>query len=200
MTALVEAGIEDETLVVYASDHGDFVGNHGMVEKAAAGHNVYEDILNVPLILKYPGSIKGGWRTAELVSLVDVLPTLIEVLGLKVPARTHPMQGQSLAGLILKNESLNRAYLVSESWSQATVITTEHKLGIMLDPTNVHRSWDYRDFGDMFFDRVADPLEVKNGIDEPAYQPTISKLRSYFQAFTQEVPATGKTERLQKSD
>ena len=59
LNTLEEAGIEDETIVIYTSDHGDFVGNHGMVEKAAAGHNVYEDILNVPLIFKIPGKTEG---------------------------------------------------------------------------------------------------------------------------------------------
>jgi arylsulfatase len=194
LAALVEAGIEEETLVIYTSDHGDFVGNHGMVEKAAAGHNVYEDILNVPLIVKYPGRVKNGRRTAELVSLVDVLPTLVDLLGLKVPELKYPMQGDSLAGLILKDTAMNRPYVVSESWSQATVITQTHKLGIMLDPTAVHKGWDYRDFGDMFFDRVADPLEVQNGINSSAYQPTIAKLQAYYECFKQAVPATGKTE------
>jgi hypothetical protein len=104
------------------------------------------------------------------------------------------MQGESLAGLILKNKPMNRAYVVSESWSQATVITPTHKLGIMLDPTAVHKSWDYRDFGDMFFDRVADPLEVQDRINGEDYQPAIAKLRSYYEQFKQTVPATGKAE------
>ena len=199
LAALEDAGIEDETLVIYTSDHGDFVGNHGMVEKAAAGHNVYEDILNVPLIVKYPGNIEHGRRTAELVSLVDVLPTLVDLLGLDVGALRYPMQGDSMAGLILQNSPMNRDYVVSESWSQATVITREHKLGIMLDPTAVHQSWDYRDFGDMFFDRAADPLEVQNGIHETRYQPAIQRLRSHYREFQQGVPATGKMERIKQA-
>lgn len=69
----------------------------------------------------------------------------------------------------------------------------------MLDPTPVHKSWDCRAFGDVFFDRVADPLELENGINDSAYQPTISKLRSYFEDFTQRVPALGKAERVKQS-
>ncbi len=196
LIALEEAGIEEDTLVIYTSDHGDFVGNHGMVEKAAIGHNVYEDILNVPLIIRYPGKTKAGTRTAELVTLVDILPTLIELLGLDIPDLKYPMQGVSMADLIMKNKPMNRTYVVSESWSQACVITREHKLGIMLDPTVVHRHWDYRDFGDMFFDRRSDLLEVKNGINEAKYQAPIRALRSHYEAFKQQIPDTGKAERV----
>lgn len=198
LAALEEAGIEKETIVIYTSDHGDFVGNHGMVEKAAAGHNVYEDILNVPLIVKYPGKTRVGRRSHELVTLVDVLPTLVDLLDLDVPELTHAMQGASLAQLILSNKPLHRTYVVSESWSQAAVITRAHKLGIMLDPTAVHKNWDYRDFGDMFFDRLSDPLEVRNGISESAYQPVIQRLRTYYSEFKQTIPDTGKRERLKK--
>ena len=47
----------------------------------------------------------------------------------------------------------------------AVSITKDSKLGIMLDPTVVHKTWDYRDFGDMFFDMEKDPLEIKNQIN-----------------------------------
>ncbi|MCL6102910.1 MAG: sulfatase-like hydrolase/transferase, partial [Bacteroidetes bacterium] len=134
LKALKDAGLEDETIVIYTSDHGDFVGNHGMVEKAAHAQNIYEDILNIPLIIRYPGNKENGKRTAELVSLVDIYPTLVELLDLKMPKLKYPVQGQSFAGLLTKGKPMNRAYFVSESWSQATVITKDYKLGIMLDP------------------------------------------------------------------
>ena len=55
-----------------------------MVEKAAAGHNVY-DILNIPLMIRIPENTIKGKHTAELVTLVDIIPTLVDVLGLKTP-------------------------------------------------------------------------------------------------------------------
>ncbi len=198
LKSLEEAGIENETIVIYTSDHGDFVGNHGMVEKAAAGHNIYEDILNVPLIIKIPGKTDGVKRTAELVSLTDILPTLIELLDLRIPELKYRIQGQSLADLILDNKSINRKYIVSESWSQATVITKDFKLGMMLDPTVVHENWDYRNFGDMLFNLNNDPLELKNIINEENYQPVINDLTSLYAEFTDKIPSTGKDERIKK--
>ena len=106
LNALDEAGLTEETIIIYTSDHGDFVGNHGMVEKAAAGQNIYEDILNIPLIIRYPGNKQKGKRSAELVSLVDIYPTLVELLGLEIPELKYPVQGQSLAGLLLKGKSI----------------------------------------------------------------------------------------------
>jgi arylsulfatase A-like enzyme len=199
LQALEDAGIEDETIVIYTADHGDFIGNHGMVEKAAAGHNVYEDILNIPLIIKYPGKHAKGKRSAELVSLVDILPTLIDLAGLETPELKYPIQGKSLADLIKKDLPLNREYIVSESWSQATVITPDYKLGIWLDPTAVHKDFDYRSFSNQFFVRAQDPLEIKNAYNAPENQATIEKLRSYYEAFKSEIPSTGKDEKVREA-
>ena len=198
LKTLEEEGMKEETIVIYTSDHGDFVGNHGMVEKAAAGHNVYEDILNVPLIIRIPGKTKKGKRTAELVTLTDVLPTLIEVLDLEIPELKYPIQGESMAEVLFNNGSMNRKYVVSESWSQGTVITKNHKLGIMLDPTVVHPNWDYRYFGDMFYDMDHDPLEIENQINNPDYREKINQLKSYYEEYVANVPATGKNEMIQQ--
>ena len=199
LKALDEAGLDEETIVIYTSDHGDFAGNHGMVEKCAAGQNIYEDILSVPLIIKYPGKTEGGKRIGELVTLADVLPTLIDVLELETPELAWPIQGESMAGVLLNDESMERDYLVSESWSQATVITKEYKLGMMLDPTAVHPDWDYREFGDMFFARASDPLEIENEINEPGHAGEIEKLRAYYEEYVQNTPATGKDEMIQNA-
>ncbi len=196
---LGNAGLDKETIVIYLSDHGDFVGNHGMVEKAAIGHNVYEDILNVPLIIRYPAGFKGPQEIDDLVSLTDIFPTLVELAGIELPELKYKIQGLSLVDLISHNTPLNREYLVSENWSQATVITNNYKLGIMLDPTNYTRNRDYRDFGDMFFVRDEDPAEVNNKINDPQFTKEIMKLRAYFEDFKSKVPDTGKLEMIRQN-
>lgn len=194
LKALDDAGIADETIVIYTSDHGDFVGNHGMVEKAALGQNVYEDILNVPLIIRYPGNKQNGKRVAELVSLTDIYPTLIDLLGLKMPEMKYPVQGQSLAKTITKGKPVNREYIVSENWSQATVITKDYKLAMMIDPTDAMRKFDFRSFGDQFFVRKTDSLEIINQINNTDYKAEIERLRGYYQDFQTKIPDTGKRE------
>lgn len=190
------AELDEETIVIYVSDHGDFVGNHGMVEKAAIGHNIYEDILNIPLTIRYPDHIKGARKIDDLVSIIDIYPTLIDLIGLEVPEFKHKVQGISLVNLLLNNEALKREYVVSENWSQASVITKDHKLGIMLDPTYYARKRDYRAFGDMFFDRNKDPYEPHNLIDDPNYAEVIEELRVHFEDFKSKTPDIGKLELL----
>jgi arylsulfatase A-like enzyme len=155
---------------------------------------VYEDILNIPLIIRYPGNKQKGKRNAELVSLVDIYPTLVDLLELKMPALKYPVQGQSFAKTLIKGKPVNRKYFVSESWSQATVITKDYKLGIMLDPTDYQRKFDFRSFGDQFFVRKSDSLEIYNQIRNDAFKNEIGKLRNYYQEFTFKIPDTGKKE------
>jgi hypothetical protein len=100
----------------------------------------------------------------------------------------------SLAESLLKGKPVNREFVVSESWSQATVITRDHKLGIMIDPTDYARRFDYREFGDQFFVRKDDSLEVNNQINNPLYADEIQELRQMYDKFTSEISDTGKQE------
>ncbi len=200
LATLDEAGLTNETIVIYCADHGDFVGGHGMVEKAAAGQNVYEDILNVPLIIRYPGNKRNGKHTGELVSLVDIYPTLAELIGLRLPEMKYPLQGESMVETLLHGKPMSRKYFVSESWSQATVITKDCKLGIMLDPTAIHKSWDFRKFGDMFFVRKSDPLEIDNKIRDNNYRKVIAALRKNYDEFVRNIPSTGKDQVVGKGN
>jgi arylsulfatase A-like enzyme len=199
LNELGNEGLDKETIVIYASDHGDFVGNHGMVEKAAIGQNIYEDILNVPLIIRYPAGFKGHKEIDDLVSLTDIYPTLVELAGIELPELKYDIQGLSLVDLISNNTPLNREYLVSENWSQASVITKNYKLGIMLDPTNYAKNRDYRDFGDMFFVRDENQTEVNNKINDPQYSKEILKLRAYFEDYKSKIPDAGKQEMIRQS-
>ncbi len=196
LDALEREGLDKETIVIYTSDHGDFVGTHGMVEKCAFGQNVYQEILNIPFMIRYPGKTESGKRIGELITNADVLPTLVDLLDLDVPELKYPFQGESLVDLIMNDKALNREYVVSEGWSQAAVITRDYTLGIMLDPSPARENLDYRDFGDMFFDRTKDPIEVDNRIDDPAYQKQIARMRQYYEEYREKIPATGKEEMM----
>jgi GTP-dependent phosphoenolpyruvate carboxykinase len=68
----------------------------------------------------------------------------------------------------------------------------------MLDPTPIHKNWDYRNFGDMFFDLKNDSLELDNKIDGKQYKSDINKLRNYYEEFVKNVPSTGKDEWVQQ--
>ncbi len=88
LTALRELDLERDTILVYASDHGEMLGEHGLWQKFV----FYEPSVGVPLILRVPGGEHAGARSATPVSLVDLLPTLAELCGVSLPSG---LDGQS---------------------------------------------------------------------------------------------------------
>ena len=80
----------ERTLVVFTSDHGEEFGEHGWI-----GHDetLYDEVLHVPLILRAPGLVPAGVRVPRQASLVDLMPTLLELLGVAAPRSIH---GRSL--------------------------------------------------------------------------------------------------------
>ena len=195
MDGLDRLGLSDDTIVIYTSDHGDFVAAHGMVEKCALGHNVYEDTLRVPLIVAWPRRFLQGAVNKSLAELVDLYPTLMDLLDLKRPKDAPELPGKSLISSLTENKPTGRKYAVSENWNQATVITERYKLGVWIDPGPIgkYKRRDNRQrFGDQLFDREKDPLELKNLIDDPKYTSVRKQLRAYLDEWSDSTANTGK--------
>jgi len=178
---LDQLGLAENTIIIYAADHGDFVAHHGMVEKCALGHNVYEDTLRVPLIVSWPGLIRAGTTCDDLTELLDLYPTLIDLAGLSTPRNLQELAGRSLVPVLRDGRRLDREYVFSENWSQVTVIGKRYKLGTWIDPGPLpkYRRRDNRGrCPDMLFDRHTDPLEVDNRIE----QSELAHVRAALQA------------------
>jgi len=188
LRALAEAGESENTIVIYASDHGDFVGAHGMVEKCSSGHNVYEETLRIPLIFRWPEGLKSPRTCDGLAELVDVYPTLLELCQIKAPETKHPLQGRSLAGALRSGEAIGRDYGVSENWAQSCVFNERYKLGVWQKPAS-EKELDYRAFGDMLFDRHEDPLELRNLAGRSDYQKIETDLRGYLASWRARHPS-----------
>lgn len=90
LNALQHSGQLERTMVIFMSDHGEMLGDHGIYLK---GPYFYEPAIHIPLIISWPGRITGGRRIESLVELVDLAPTLLEAAHLSVPPA---MQGRSL--------------------------------------------------------------------------------------------------------
>lgn len=91
-----------DTLIVFTSDHGELLGDHGLLYK---GCRFFEGLVHVPLIIAWPGQLKAGRVSEALVESVDIAPTLLEAAGLAVP---YFMQGRSLWPLLLGRTELHR--------------------------------------------------------------------------------------------
>ncbi len=191
---LEKEGLADNTIVVYAADHGDFVGAHGMIEKCAIGHNVYEDTLRVPLIVHWPGRFRKGVTCKDLVELVDLYPTLLDAAGVKAPRDYRPA-GRSLVPALTKGEAVGRRYAVSENWSQVSVITERYKLGHWLAPPVYAKRFgniDFRAHGDMMFDRETDPGETRNLAGKARARAIEEELRAHLADWEKRTPSKAK--------
>jgi arylsulfatase A-like enzyme len=94
LQALEESGQRGNTIVVFTSDHGETLGDHGLVQK---GCRFYEGLVRVPLIFSLPGHIEAGQRSDALVELSDKAPTLLQLCGQEIP---EDMTGKSLAPIL----------------------------------------------------------------------------------------------------
>jgi arylsulfatase A-like enzyme len=101
---LKEHGLEENTVVIYASDQGFFLGEHGFFDKRF----MYEESLKMPLVIRYPGKIKPGTIVDDIVSNIDFAPTLLDMAGVAAPEQ---VQGKSFFSN-LKGET-------SEDWRQS---------------------------------------------------------------------------------
>jgi arylsulfatase len=192
---LENLGLAEDTLVIYASDHGDFVAHHGMVEKCALGHNVYEDTLRIPMIWSWPGRLAQGQVRDDLVELLDLFPTVLELTGVDRPlgANVPPLAGRSLVPTLTRGDAVGRRYAFSENWSQTSVIGERHKLGVWTDPSPTHTKFDVRGkFPDMLFDRETDPMEVRNLSGQKEAAAVERELREALQDWEERTPSVGK--------
>lgn len=150
-------GLTDRVAVVFTSDHGDMLGDHGLMLKHAVH---YRALTRVPLTLHVPGGPTG--RTSALTSSADLAPTLIELAGL-VPFRG--IQGRSLVGdggagrtaLVVEEEHLFGIRGLPAPIALRTLVTPEARLTI----------YERQPFGELY-DRTVDPDERVNRWDDPA--------------------------------
>jgi arylsulfatase A-like enzyme len=183
MRMLETEGLAENTIVIYSSDHGDFVGHHGMIEKMHSGHNVYEDTLRVPFIVHAPGRIAAQKARTDLVELVDLYPTVLDLAGIEKDS----MPGRSLAPTLFEGTPLGRDVAFSENWVMLSAIGARYKLGSWLErPEN--------GFPDMLFDRHEDPLEMNNLIGKPEGAEAMASLREAMREWSERTPnVTGKS-------
>jgi arylsulfatase A-like enzyme len=177
LAALEESGQADRTIVVFASDHGEMAGDHGMCEK----RSLYEEAVRVPLLIHVPWLNNGkATRISGSVSLVDMMPTLLELAGAPAPRNIH---GTSQAAVLrgdgdlgendvfvewngfgdrnLGNPSINR--MVSVPWRS---VISPDRFQLNLSP------------GDQceLYDLTNDPHEMKNLFNEPEHRDRVREM------------------------
>ncbi|MFT5126431.1 MAG: arylsulfatase A-like enzyme [Rhodothermales bacterium] len=169
---LEEAGLAENTIVIYSSDQGFYLGEHGWFDKRW----VYEESLRTPFVARWPGTIKPGRKNSDIVSPLDFAQTFLDIAGAPDPG---DMQGRSLLHILQGN--------TPKDWRQTmyfhyyefpgahsvrrhyAVVDRRYKL--------IHFYGKELDMWQLI-DLKADPLETKNFYDNPEYKTVQAKLHS----------------------
>jgi arylsulfatase A-like enzyme len=152
VNALDEAGLTDNTLVLFTADHGESLTEHGIFFDH---HGLYDCTLHVPFIARWPGRLPAGVRLPQMVQVSDIAPTLLEAAGLEAP---ETMEGRSfwkaLTGEDKKAGGHARVISAENTWQSSWSLRTDsHKLILS-------RDGDYSDRpARELYDLAADPNE-----------------------------------------
>lgn len=184
---LDEAGISDDTIVVYASDQGFFLGDHGWYDKRL----MFEQSLQMPTLIRWPAAISPGTRIADMLTNLDFAPTLLEMCGLDPASNLPDSQGRSflpqLTGKMVDDwpQSMYYRYWEHDDPNHHVpahygVCTKTHKLICYYnDGLGVPRSSNRRFPVEWeLYDTAADPAEVNNVIADPTYSAVVTELRA----------------------
>jgi choline-sulfatase len=151
----------DEWIIVYTSDHGDMLGEHGIWEK----NKFYEGSVRVPLIIRWPAGFEGGRTVSENVNLCDLFATLCDLAGLETPGG---LDSRSLVPL-LRGET---AGWNNESVSQ---LGKDH---LMIKRDDLKYQYYGEDVPEVLFDLGKDPHEMENVAEAPEYAGQLSAFRA----------------------
>jgi arylsulfatase A-like enzyme len=189
---LDENGLADDTLILYTSDHGYFLGDHGWYDKRF----MYEPSLRIPLVARYPRVGITGHVADELVMNIDFAPTILDFAGLPIP---ESVQGRSLRPLMEGKsppdwrQSVYYAYYENswvlagkgdEAMAEPYLYFTPHRIGPHRGVrTQRYKLIEYYAEGDYWelFDLERDPHELRNLYGQPGYEELTEELRSELQ-------------------
>ena len=153
MQSLRDAGLDRNTLVVIAGDHGEGLGEHN---EPTHGYMLYNTTMHVPLLIVWPGRIGEGLRVSEPVSLVDLAPTILDLLGC---AADPGFSGRALTPLLKSTDLVDRA-----CWGEAELPLRGH--GWSPQQMLVAQPWKFvRSARPELYNVVDDPRELTNVLD-----------------------------------
>lgn len=171
--SLKENDLYENTIIIYTSDHGEHLFEHGLRGK----HNMYEAAVNIPFIVSYPKVFQKGKVNKSTISLIDLMPTFAEIIGTKVPEQA---QGVSLVNM-LKNGEEDKERVVYSEFRGANYNLLGKKRNV---PSRMMRKGNYKFIYthgviDQLYNLEEDPNELNNLIFDDKYKTIHQQM--YFQ-------------------
>ncbi len=167
---LAELGLDENTVVIYSSDQGFYIGDHGWYDKRW----MYEESLRMPFIAKWPGVTKPGSRDKRLIQNLDYAETFLDIAGAKIPG---DMQGLSLVPLLKGEQPKNwRKSIYYHYYEYPSVHMVPRHYGIR---TQRYKLMHFYQFGEEWemYDLKTDPDELTNIYGDPKHKKLAERLK-----------------------
>ncbi|MFW5773973.1 MAG: sulfatase [Tangfeifania sp.] len=167
---LEESGLSENTIVVYTSDQGFYLGEHGWFDKRF----IYDESFKTPLLIKWPRKIAPGTVSDEMVQNLDFAQTFLDAAGIDIP---DDMQGESMMPLLTgNNEQWTREAAYYHYYEYPGFHMVKRHYGIVTKRYKLaHFYYDIDEWE--LYDRQADPLEMNNVYDDPEYADVVDELK-----------------------
>jgi arylsulfatase A-like enzyme len=172
---LDDNGLSDNTIVVYTSDQGFYLGEHGWFDKRF----IYDESFKTPLLIRWPNAIKPGTTEDEMVQNLDFAQTFLEAAGIKAP---EDMQGESLMPLLKgDNDRWDRKAVYYHYYEYPSVHMVKRHYGIVTKEYKLaHFYYDVDEWE--LYDRKNDQQEMTNVYNDPEYAEIVVKLKIELEA------------------
>ncbi len=189
---LEETGLDQNTLVVYTSDQGFYLGEHGWFDKRF----MYEESLKMPLLMQLPGLIQAGTTVDAMTQNLDFAPTFLDLAG--GPQLAAEMQGRSFLGLLDGSRDEFKDAVYYHYYDFPAFHMVKRQYGVRTKRYKLIHFYDDIDQWE-FYDLKKDPHELHNAIDDEDYVEVIAKmhkkldsLQSYYEVTDKEFETTPK--------
>ena len=167
---LDESGLAENTIVIYTSDQGFYLGEHGWFDKRF----IYDESFKTPLLVRWPGVIEPASIRTEMVQNLDFAPTFLEAAGIDVPG---DMQGESLIPLLKGEDAAwTREAVYYHYYEYPAVHMVKRHYGIVTEDYKLTHFYHDVDEWELY-DRKKDPNEMKSVYDDPEYAEVVAKLK-----------------------
>jgi len=174
LDAVRKAGLDNNTILAFSSDHGEMFGAQGRRAK----NTFYEEAARVPLLVRWPGKIPAGEVSDACISTVDIMPTLLSLTGLEIP---KDVEGMDLAHCALgkKGPEPDAAFL--QNTGACAAWQDGYEWRALRDKRYTYAIYR-RDRSERLFDNVADPYQTRNLAGDPARKAIMDRFRDMLAA------------------